>query len=100
MSDLSDAVGRLTDSVAEVTDRVNEDVAHLQDLLDQALQMAADAAANDAADAAAIADLTTQRDALSADAADTVSRINAATDGLTAIDPLADFPPPEPEPTP
>ena len=94
MTATQEAITALTDAVAGVAVRVDEDVAHLLDLLDQANGLLAQAQANDAADAAAIAALTEQAAALTADAEATVASITAATDSLKAIDPLADFPAP------
>lgn len=84
MSELHDAVAGLTASIDGVVARVDQDVAHLHDLLNQAL-------AADVADQATIA-------ALQADAAATVESITTATASLTAIDPDADFPVAEPAP--
>lgn len=82
MTALSDAVdalqSRIDVDVAELLRQIGE----LSGLLDQAM-------ANDASDAAAIADLTAQRDALMSDINDTVARIST-------IDPVADFPGVEP----
>lgn len=84
MSELSDAVDAL---VA----RINEDVDHLLQLVADANARAEAAAANDAADAATIADLQAQNAAALADA-------QAAVDRIKSIDPVADFPPaPAPE---
>ncbi len=71
-------VSALTDAVVALKARIDEDVAHLRDLLDQALATAAD-------DQATI-------DALRAEADGVVASINA-------IDPVADFPA-EPDPAP
>ena len=81
----------LSDAVDALQARVTEDVARLQQIADEANQRALDAAANDAADAATIADLQAQVDASNAEAQQIVDRINA-------IDPVADFPgvPPDP----
>lgn len=101
MTEQSEAVANLTTAVQGVASRVADDVAHLQELLSQALDAVATAQANDATDTAAIAELNTTVDSLRADAADTVGRINEATDSLSSIDPLSDFPaPPEPTPEP
>lgn len=84
MSALSDAVQGLSDTIDQVVTRIDEDVAHLNDLLSQAQ-------ANDAADAEAI-------ETLQADADETVNRLNEATARLSAIDPVANFPVDEGEP--
>jgi predicted RNase H-like nuclease len=77
----------LSDAVAAMVAKVNEDVAHLRELLDAAL-------ATDAADAATIADLRAQADATGADIADAIS-------AMSAVDPDPSFPAaPAPEPPP
>lgn len=78
MSDMSGAMNNLSTAINDVSQRIDEDVAHLQDLLNQAM-------ATDAADQATIAQLQ-------ADAAQTIQRLNASTDQLQAIDPIKDFP--------
>ncbi len=96
MSDTSAALSGLTTAINDVRARVDEDVAHLQSLLEQALAASAD----DEAEA--------QR--LREEIAGVVGHINEATSSLASIDPVADFPgtptpegpedPAEPEPTP
>ena len=83
MTALSDAVDALQERINVDVVELNRQIAALSGLLDTAN-------ANDATDAAAIADLGAQRDALMAEIADTISRI-------ATIDPVADFPgvPPE-----
>lgn len=78
MSDTSAALAGLTDAIAAATGRVNDDTAHLRDLLEQAL-------ATDSADQAEI-------DRLRGEASTVVDSINAATAQLSSIDPVADFP--------
>jgi hypothetical protein len=88
-------MSQLSDAVDALQGRISEDVSHLLDLLSAANARAEASAANDAADAATIADLQAQNQAAMDDAAATVARI-------TAIDPVADFPgvetPPEEPP--
>lgn len=79
LSDIPAAITGLTDAIAAVTARVDADVAHLQDLLNQALTTSADNAAEVAR--------------LQAEAATVVDSITSATSSLAAIDPLTDFPP-------
>lgn len=78
LSDIPAAITGLTDAIAAVTARVDADVAHLQDLLNQALTTSADNAAEVAR--------------LQAEAATVVDSITSATSSLAAIDPLTDFP--------
>lgn len=78
MSDTNDALTGLTQAVADVATRVDEDVAHLQDIISQMSQTAVD-------DQAEI-------DRLTSEAAAVAGRINEQTARLTAIDPLTDFP--------
>lgn len=85
----TEAINANTAATNELIGRVDEDVAHLQDLLAQAL-------ATDAADQATI-------DQLRADAAATVGRITDATTAITAstgalaaVDPDPTFPATEP----
>lgn len=78
MSDLSNASAELASAVLDVVSRVDEDVAHLQDLLDQAL-------ATDASDQATI-------DQLRADAAQTVQSLTDSTNRLKSINPDPSFP--------
>jgi len=87
-------MSELTDAVGAMKARVDEDVSHLLDLLAQANARAEAAAANDAADAAAIAQLQAENQAAMDDATATVAALNA-------IDPVADFPeaPPSEEPS-
>lgn len=87
MADVNAAVQGLTDAVAAMTTRIDEDVQHLRDLVDQAL-------ATQTADQAEIARLQGEADAA-------VTSINDATSRVGAIDPVSDFPStPEPTPTP
>lgn len=92
MSDLTGAVDRNTEALSAMNARVAEDVANLQSLLDQAVAEAQAAAANDVADAAAIADLNSRLGALQDEAATVVERINANTATLAGIDPDTSFP--------
>jgi predicted nucleic acid-binding Zn-ribbon protein len=78
MSALTDAVQALSDSIAAATARIDEDVAHLNDLLTQAL-------ATETANQAVIAQLTQE-------AADVTASITAQTTALNAIDPVNTFP--------
>lgn len=78
MSNLSDAVDALQG-------RITEDVQHLQDVIAGLTADLAAALADDAADAATIAEKQAEIDAINADVAATVERI-------TAIDPVSDFP--------
>lgn len=75
---LEEHMSALSDAVAAANARVAEDFANLRALLDQAL-------ATDVADAAKIAELTAQADALTADAAEAVT-------ALGALDPDPSFP--------
>lgn len=75
----------LTDAVTALQGRIEEDVAELNRKLAEKDGLLQQALATDAADAAAIADLTAQNEALNADIATTVA-------SLSAIDPVADFP--------
>lgn len=84
MSNTSGALSGLTEAINGVVERVDTDVAHLNDLLQQAL-------ATDVADQATI-------DQLRAEAVTAVDAINAATAQLSSIDPDASFPPAETPP--
>lgn len=81
---MEEKMSALSDAVAGVATRVNDDFNHLHELLDAAL-------ATDAADAAEIARLKGEADTVAADMAATI-------DALNAIDPDADFPAPVEEP--
>lgn len=78
MSALSDAVSAQNDAIASLVDRIDTDVAHLQDLLAQAIAAGADDAA--------------ERARLEAEVAATVDSITANTSAMTSLDPLPDFP--------
>lgn len=87
MSDLSGASSDLAAAINDVVTRVDEDVAHLQDLLNQAL-------AADAADQATIQQLRDQATAV-------ILSLNESTNRLKGINPDPNFPAvPTPAPTP
>lgn len=89
MSDNSAALDALASAVADMKSRVAEDVAHLMDLVNQALALETAAEADAAA--------------LRADAEATAARITEVTADVGTVDPVADFPgapTPPPEPTP
>jgi TolA-binding protein len=96
MTDLNTAMDALSAQQVEMAARIDEDVAHQADIIAQLSALLDTAMANDAADAAAIADITAQRDALLAEAGVVTARINETTAALAAIDPLTDFPVVEP----
>lgn len=86
---IGNQMSAFTDALSAMTARVAEDVAHLQDLLAQAL-------ATDVEDEAKIASLT-------ASAAETQASIDDAIAQMGKVDPVPDFPPapaPAPEPVP
>jgi hypothetical protein len=82
MADIQAATENLTQEVSLMASRVNEDVNHLQDLLNEALVTNS----NDAAEVARI----------KADAESAVARINEVTNAVRNIDPLTTFPSPRP----
>lgn len=82
LSDISPAIQELRDAVTGVMQRVNEDVAHLQDLVAQA-------GATAATDAARIQQLVDE-------AAATAAQIGQTTATLQTINPDPNFPPAPP----
>ncbi len=84
MATIQESVEQLLSTVSVMNDRITADVAHLQDLLQQAL-------ATETANQAEI-------DRLKAEATAVVESINQATAIVASIDPLPDFPEPVPAP--
>lgn len=82
MTDIQGATEELTAQVSDMASRVNEDVNHLQDLLNEALATES----NNAAEVARI----------KGEAAAAVERINEVTNAVRSIDPLTNFPDPRP----
>jgi hypothetical protein len=88
---LENMMTALSDAVDALQERINVDVTELLRQISELSGLLDTAMANDASDAAAIADLTAQRDDLLAQINETISRIST-------IDPVADFPNVEPAP--
>lgn len=78
MTDIQGATEELTAQVSAMASRVNEDVNHLQDLLNEAL-------ATETANASEVARIKAEAEAA-------VGRINEVTNAVRSIDPLTNFP--------
>lgn len=87
LAQIGATLSELSDAVTALQGRITEDVQHLQDVIADLTGQLTEALGNDAADAATIAEKQAQLDAVTADVADTVARIQS-------IDPVADFPEP------
>lgn len=85
LTEMGETMTALSEAVDQLVARVTEDTDHLLQLLAEANARAEAAAANDAADAATIAQLQADNQAAMDDANATVAR-------LQAIDPVSDFP--------
>jgi transcription elongation GreA/GreB family factor len=102
MSDMSAALQGLNDSISGVVDRIDEDVDHFRNQMQQLRSLLDEAISTKATDKAEVTRLTEQANAIVAQSENDIARIQAATAALNSIDPDSSNPtvPPVEEVTP